>query len=427
MIENDYSIEILVEKISIAKTRNYFKEVIQTFYSGAYRSCIVTLYSVVICDLIFKLEELRDIYNDSSAGSILKELAKKQSANPKSPDWETELIELIKERTSILELYEIDSIYQLQKQRHLSAHPVLSASSILYTPNKETITAHIKNMLLFVLTKPAFFSQKMASNIIDDIAENKDRLIIVKGLKRYLESKYFKNAKQELYNNLFKLLWKFTFKLNNDDCINNRDINLQVLNIVYNKDRTEIEKFIRSEQGFFDFITEEDIIKSFMFFLFDYRKIYSCLSQSTQILIDSEISKNEKFEFISWFKDDSFEEYFARIQKLVNEHNISLPSEYFFKVKELAAQFDMQDEFNNLAIELFGNSGSFSLADIRFSKFIEPIIADLDEKQIEKIIEKIDNNSQISGRRRASSDNIVIRKAMLKLNPNFDFSGYRSF
>jgi len=201
MIEHNYSIDALTERIHSSKTRDYFKEVILTYYTGAFRSCIVTLYSVVICDLVFKLEELRDIYNDDAARKILKEISDKQQSNPKSPDWETEILELVKQRTTLLELFEVEAIYQLQKQRHLSAHPVLTESSVLYTPNKETITAHIKNMLEFVLTKPPFFSKKLATAIIIDLSENKDRLISTSDLRRYLEAKYLKNARPDLYNN----------------------------------------------------------------------------------------------------------------------------------------------------------------------------------------------------------------------------------
>lgn len=426
MTEHDYSIETLVDRIHSSKTKEYFKEVLQTFYSGAYRSCIVTLYSVVICDLVFKLEELRDIYNDDTAKKILKEISDKQRDNPKNPDWETDILELVKTRTTLLELYEVEAVYQLQKQRHLSAHPVLTASSILYTPNRETITAHIKNMLVFILTKLAFFSKKLATNIINDIAENKDRLIINSDLKRYLEAKYFRNVKQDLYNNLFKQLWKFIFKLNNQDCIDNREVNLQTLEIIYNKDRNEIEKLIKAEQGSFEFMNDKDIISLFMTFLFDFPKIYQCLNTATQILVDAEISNQKKYKFISWFKFQGFDEYFEMIVKMVEEGYS--PSVYYFsKVLKLAEQFGKKKECLDLAIELFGNSSSFDSADVRFSRFIEPVLNEFNETQLAIIIYKIDKNGQISSRRRASFDNKKVRASMQALNPGFDFSQFPDF
>ncbi len=51
------------EDIYFAKTKEYFSEVISNYASGNYRSAVVMLYSVAICDLLFKLKELCDMYN----------------------------------------------------------------------------------------------------------------------------------------------------------------------------------------------------------------------------------------------------------------------------------------------------------------------------------------------------------------------------
>ena len=125
-MNSDFSIETAIENIQNNNTKVYFNEVYQTFVNGNYRSSIVMLYSVLICDLIYKLRDLRDIYNDSKAKKILEEIEALQAANPKSPDWETKLIESISSRMTILEPSDIVAIESLQKFRHLSAHPVLT-------------------------------------------------------------------------------------------------------------------------------------------------------------------------------------------------------------------------------------------------------------------------------------------------------------
>ncbi|WP_018343788.1 hypothetical protein [Cytophaga aurantiaca] len=426
MLEQDYSIDTLSEKIYSPKTKSYFKEVLQTYSSGSYRSCIVTLYTVVICDLIFKLEELSEIYNDETATKILKEIAEKQKDNPKLSEWETNIIVLIKEKTSILELYEIEAIYQLQKLRHLSAHPVLTESSILFTPNKETITAQIKNMLSFILTKPSFFSKKLATNIIIDISENKDRLLIKEDLKRYLEAKYFKNAKQDLLNQLFKKLWKFTFKLNNPDCESNREINISTLNIILNKDYESILQLIGSEQASFDFINDGEVVDYFIIFLFKYPKIYAKLNQSTRVLLDAEISANQNYKFLSWYKYDSFDGHFEVVTELVKQR-FCPPKLYFDCLLELFTQFDKRTKYLDLSIDMFGYSSDFNSADNRFLYLIEPFLNEYTEDQLLKIIVKINSNSQISNRNRARVDNRKIVESIQNLNPAIDLSTYDSF
>lgn len=62
------------EEIYFKKTREYFKEVVSSYSNENYRSAIVMLYSISICDILFKLQELKDMYNDSMAAKILKKV-----------------------------------------------------------------------------------------------------------------------------------------------------------------------------------------------------------------------------------------------------------------------------------------------------------------------------------------------------------------
>ncbi len=71
----NFSIELAADKISEPRTREYFQEVLNSYTSSNYRSAVVMLWTVVICDLIYKLQDLRDIYNDTIAQSILDHIA----------------------------------------------------------------------------------------------------------------------------------------------------------------------------------------------------------------------------------------------------------------------------------------------------------------------------------------------------------------
>ena len=64
----------LAEKIYHQKTKEYFDEVISSYHNGNYRSAVVMLYTVVVCDLVFKLNDLKDIHNDQKAIKILQDL-----------------------------------------------------------------------------------------------------------------------------------------------------------------------------------------------------------------------------------------------------------------------------------------------------------------------------------------------------------------
>lgn len=194
----EFSIESSLEKIKHKNTKLYFKEVQSSYTLGNYRSAIVMLYSVVICDLVYKLQELSDLYNDNSAKKLIGEIEKKQRSNYKSPEWEKYLIEEVHKRTELLEIFDYQNILNLQKHRNLSAHPVMGSNYVLYSPNKETTRAHIRNILEGLLIKPAILSRKVIDKLIDDLVEKKNVLLDEEQIARYLNAKYFNNMQLEV-------------------------------------------------------------------------------------------------------------------------------------------------------------------------------------------------------------------------------------
>ncbi len=97
---SDFSIEMASDKIIDARSRKYFEEVLQSCNTGCFRSAVVMLWSVVVCDLLFKLDELSTAYGDAIAQSILKDIEKLRISNPKSPDWEWALVEQINKKNA---------------------------------------------------------------------------------------------------------------------------------------------------------------------------------------------------------------------------------------------------------------------------------------------------------------------------------------
>lgn len=62
------------------------------------------LYSVAVCDLLFKLKELVDMYNDKTAIKILDEVEKCRTDHSNKSKWEKELVDKIHKETQILDL-----------------------------------------------------------------------------------------------------------------------------------------------------------------------------------------------------------------------------------------------------------------------------------------------------------------------------------
>ena len=62
---NNPIITKLKSQIQDPRTAEYFSEVLSYYYTGNLRSAVVMLYATVICNLVYKLEDLKNIYSDS--------------------------------------------------------------------------------------------------------------------------------------------------------------------------------------------------------------------------------------------------------------------------------------------------------------------------------------------------------------------------
>jgi len=290
----DFSFEYYTSKIYNSKTKDYFTEVLRCYFNGCFRSSIVVLYSVVVCDIIFRLQELKDIYNDNIASDILDQISDFQNKRPNSPDWESKLIEEVKTRTKLFDIATYHEILYLQKNRHISAHPILSENNILFNPNEETVRAHIRNMLEGLLIKPPMLSRKIFDQFINDLAEKRDSLNDEISLKRYLNSKYIPYINSETYNYLFKTLWKLVFCLADPDCDINRDINYYALRIIYFEKTQELNINIQNEVNYYSNISsEEDILTYLIKLLLDRPNLYRLFNDEAHIILEKFISKEK--------------------------------------------------------------------------------------------------------------------------------------
>ena len=172
------------QKIYSPKTREYFKEVVSSYANGNYRSAIVMLYSVCLCDLLFKLEELKDMYSDSTAKGILCDIERNKTNSASKSSWEKELVDKIKDQTKLLDLEAYTNLNNLYGYRNLSAHPVLNGELNLISPPKEVVAAYIRVSLDTILLKPAIFIK----DIIDVM-----QILMIKGDTYLLTKKYSKN------------------------------------------------------------------------------------------------------------------------------------------------------------------------------------------------------------------------------------------
>ncbi|MET0026990.1 MAG: hypothetical protein ABW101_05085 [Candidatus Thiodiazotropha sp.] len=427
---DEYSIETKSENIFDRKTKEYFLEVVSSYHQGNYRSATVMLWSVAICDLLYKLKQMHDMYGDTIAKGILDEVERIQTGNPRSSEWEFKLVELISDRTNLLEMSDIDHLTHLQQQRHLSAHPVLSSDLELHRPNKDTVRSLIRNTLDGILTKPPIYTRKVFDDFVADIAASSSILIKDETLKSYLESKYLSRADKKLEQNLIRSLWKLVFRLQNPDCDKNRNINYRAMELLISRNSGEMAALIRSARDYFSHIanTGEPIVY-LVSLLSQYPSFYSELTEAARVIINHVVETNLTAKCMGWFIKPSLNEHANDlIAWLSGDESPDLPDDAIPALRNLSDSPEWDSHRNRILNAYYGASWSYDKSDERFSSAIKPYIEQYTNDDLVDLLNKIEANGQTYERRGARGDHRIIKERCDNvLGASFDYTPYPHF
>lgn len=427
----DYSIENSIEKINSEQTKIYFKEVSSSYYNNNYRAAVVTLYSVVINDILQKLEVLDEIYSDSVAKDILTEIRTFQENNPNSPDWEKDIIEKVKTRTSLIDNVDYAHVQALKNDRHLCAHPVISKDEKLYTPNKETVASHIRNMLESFFLKPPILSKKILSTILVDIANKSALLIDEESLEKYVLSKYLNNLNSSVEIALFRDLWKFIYRVDSEDCDTNRLINFRTLYLLYKRNKSECISKIKNEKEYFSNIrNDENIINFLIRFLSENEFLYNEFREDVHLLISKHIDSDPSGRTVAWFLSGSYVTHLNEIKSLISNHfNDTKPydasSFAYQRLIKIGYAKGYQNEVSDFIVWRYSFSRSYNDADKMFEYILLPFLDKLTEEQIKGMCEKINSNSQVYDRKQAEEDHKKLKSHIIeRFGDAFGFDNY---
>ncbi|EHZ6873192.1 hypothetical protein AB7W14_18250 [Providencia rettgeri] len=431
-----FSLESQKNKIYDKRTRKYFEEVYKSYANDCYRSATVMLWSVVVCDIIFKLQELQDVHNDKVAEKILLEIKVLQEDDPYSPKWEKELIKKVFERTQLLDTASNHKILLIQEHRHLSAHPVISDEDTLFEPTQEMIKSDIRNGIEVILSKPPFMSQKILSTFVSDLERVKDLFPSDMALKKYLDAKYFKSMNKNVFVKIFKGLWKFSFRSEDAKPVENREINTRALQLIFEKERKIILDSIKSEPIYYSSLsTNDDAVKSLIEFISMEKEIYDALDDSAKEIIKPVLKNNLSYFGIAFFISDSPEEHVKLVTKVIIEKYHKeygdkgnfLNPKHFEIFKRVCNELGLASEFLDYGIACFISSSDFERADIYFDRDINNNLEKYSVAQMKVLLDGTNKNNQCYWRNRSrnGSDSIKILQTAKKIMPDgYDFSIY---
>lgn len=409
----EFHIDTCFDNVYHPKTKEYFREVVSSFKNENYRSTIVMLYSVTICDLIFKLKEAADIYQDTRATEILAEINRRQEEHATDSSWEGYLIDEVCETTRLLDNNESENLRHLRKHRHLSAHPVLNQVDILFSPNPETALAHIRNTVDGILSKGALFSGDIFGQLLEDIANEKGYLADDQILKRYLESKYLLPMSTLLQNKVFKSLWRIVFKIEDAKCEENRDINYRTLHIMLERNSSNLISAIKDQSSYFSQISElKKIYRKLVNLIVNFPEIFDSLEAHAKEKLKAKIREDEKLIVKSYFLSPSVPDHFKYLaDRYHEEENTPFETKYIMVrhgfdpneiifLRELGNSKGYTNEFYDLMINHYKHSTSYSTADINYDYCISPYLSDFNEKQMVSLLEAVNSNRQVHDTRR---------------------------
>lgn len=421
-----------------SKTRNYFKEIISSYNNENFRSAIVMLYSTVISDLIIKLQDLRDSDGDKKAQTILSQIESKRiqkSSNGTQYDssWEREIVDKIAKETDLIESHIKIKLDHLHDIRNLCAHPALSSEYELYQPSKEETIAFIKEFYQEILVKPPYYIGSVFDKLTDDLVIQKENFHDdYDTLKFYLEKRYFSRMSDKMFLMIFKKLWKFIFMKDEDQqCIDNRDINLKCIRVMFNLRKDLLFKEIKGDESYSDFSPTPEkcdlLIDLFINIPNLYEQFAPLLRETFEKMLPDLPARKG---VLSWYIYKDFCEYYTwliNIEKIDGEKGFSRSI-----VDALSTYFDnngMEIEWIDYSILHFSKSGSFDSADSSFNLFILPILSKINKNQLITLMNGINDNSQVYRRGRSWSDNTKIvneTSKRLQLDDSF-FSDYENF
>lgn len=411
------------ENIYFSQIRNYFKEIISSYDNENYRSAMVMLYSTIICDLLLKLKELSDVYNDSTAESLLNEINKERIRAGDS-SWEHKLVEKIYKSTELLSAESYTIIKHIHDLRNFSAHPAMNEDYDLISPNKEIVAGYIKESLENIFVKPSVFAQNIVDRMSDDVAERKEQYqndFIA--FEQYLNKVYFQRMSDRMIEKVFRSFWKFTLKKSEDIVYQeNRNINRKVMEVMLRKYYDNLCESIKNDSAYFTISSDTQCLGNATILCSCFPKIY----ENLDVIVKHQLRdyKEKDAEILQWFTSGDLRGHLLSLRIENDKINFNV----LYMLDKICRNQGQPSLFTKFLINHYSQSNTYSSARNRFDHIIEPYLNRFSQEDFVLLLEAINKNNQIYNYSLQQIRNDrILEVARTVLPDNFDFSKFKNF
>jgi hypothetical protein len=405
-----FSIELAIEKITDKNSKENFLEVYKCYENGCYRAAVGLLWSVVVTDIISKLQTVEIDFNDTTAHKLLVEIKDKQ--RNKETDWEKNIVEDVHKRMKFFDQDTYENLIHLQKKRHLCSHPLIQESdNKLYTPTPEETKSFLRHALEDILTVPAGFSRHaLTDSILGEIAKLREAGHTLETFKIIIHQRYLKHLSATVLPVLLRDLWKFVFVKDNEDIEINRVFNAEFLFQVIESQKEKCREIFKEEQYINNITQKERILFIFVMLLSRFDFMYELLNESGKAILETYLSKNNNMRiFCSFLSSDILEHLHTYIPKADNK-------DFKFLLK-LADKHMFRREALQMGLAEYVNCptfNGFAYADSAFKNYIEDHVNEYDYELFKRYLNVGEVNSQIYDRKQFRESNNIVYKALLE-------------
>lgn len=413
---SNFIFEDKIELIKNKHTKEYLNEVLSTYHNKEYRSCIIVLYATVFTDLLEKFKLLSEYYNDESCESFLTQYKEKRKDKTKYSELERDVIEFAIDN-GFLNDVEKKQLNHLKDYRDFCAHPVVCENLQLISPTQEQVRAQIRNMFETVFLKDAIINNRIIKNFIPSIQEYFDRNGI-ENFETYVKSKYLNHLDKKTQKKLLKDLWKFVFYYTDDyECNKYREIAFNALTILYQTNKSELNKYMLEEQAFFNGkikfekvdIKKDDNFKevfsysstSIIILLHKNPELFDIINTANKQELKSIVLKNINFMVSARYLYNSSDEHIAKLKEYMisNDLNCCINSRLMLKINKFALEnFDYA--YQDFIIYYFINRQNsiwyqpdYDYINCTYKELLSKIIDSLTEEQFDKLLTGLDYNN----------------------------------
>lgn len=408
-----------------ADSRNYFKEILQSYYSQNYRATIVLLYSFVIYDLFIKLQTMAN-EGDKKADKKLKEINMMIADDEKYSKVENEVVQFFKDNCPLYFDKFIEDIEYLKNCRNKCAHLKVNDNT-LFVPSDYHARMLICSMYDHILSVKAPFIMDLFSIAQADVEGYAESIPHIpkngldNSIKKSIVEKYLKRMTYDSFKKSYKTFIRLLLVSDAEECIKN-------VYGLYAFAFSMTDYAIKKGYNYNSLFAEDTIVDIFSKISVDTLRDSSpredsliSIITSYPVIMDIVRENEEVFDYISKRVLNNpcelilYRSFFPRESKSVYSYFKENPSVHetpysdtiYETVKE-CDDFDLS-EFVVIMAKAIPTFNGFYYADC-FMSFFKDHLEELSKEKINEVLRICDRNSQCTNRRRNAADMAEIDK-----------------